>query len=109
MRKSNWIVAAIAAVLEPRGPGCLAGGVGGDLPALRGRDIANREGAGYRRAAVAARDCCAPISAALLSAPSVSPPAAGRMPPQRNGGAPATPSRLARGTDWDIPASFLRL
>ena len=109
MRKSNWIVAAIAPVLEPRGPGCPAGGVGGDLPALRGRDIANREGAGYRRAAVAARDCCAPISAALLSAPSVSPPAAGRTPPQRNGGAPATPSGSARGTDRDIPASFPRL
>ena len=39
---------------------------------------------------------------------SVSPPAAGCMPPQRNGGAPATPSRSARGTDRDIPASFPR-
>ena len=39
---------------------------------------------------------------------SVSPPAAGHMPPQRNGGAPATPSGSARGTDRDIPASFPR-
>ena len=57
---------------------------------------------------VAARDCCAPIGAALLSTPSVSPPAAGHMPPQRNGGAPATPMRPGRGTDRDIPASFPR-
>ena len=39
---------------------------------------------------------------------SVSPPAAGHMPPQRNGGAPATPVRPGRGTDRDIPASFPR-
>ena len=30
------------------------------------------------------------------------------VPLQRNGGAPATPLRSARGTDRDIPASFPR-